>query len=96
MSTWLAHDMLEATFDFYHLDSGVVIAVGDLRCLVLPPIVLNDHVWFSLWEHGNTKVPGLAGLSAKSGYFRVTLVSSRDSVKCRRLRTLQICLFVSS
>ena len=31
----------------YHLDSGVVLAVEDLWYLVLPPNVLNDHVWFS-------------------------------------------------
>jgi hypothetical protein len=49
-----------------------------------------------VWEHGNIKVTGLAGLSAKSGYFRVTLVSSKDSMKCRRLRTLRICLFSTS
>jgi hypothetical protein len=30
-----------------------------------------------LWEHG------LAGFSAKSGYFRVTLVLSRDSMRYR-------------
>jgi len=34
-----------------------------------------------VWEHANTKSSGLAGFSAKSGYFQMTLVLSRDSVK---------------
>ena len=46
-----------------------------------------------MWEHANTKGSGLACLSAKSGYFRVTWVSSRDSVKCRKLEILHTCLF---
>jgi hypothetical protein len=29
------------------------------------------HSFMSMWEHANTKRSGLAGLSAKSGYFRV-------------------------
>ena len=31
----------------YHFDSGVILGVENLWCLVLPPIALNDPVWFS-------------------------------------------------
>jgi hypothetical protein len=41
----------------------------------------TTQIW--LWEPTNTKNSGLAGFCAKSGYFRVILVSSRDSVKYR-------------
>ena len=45
-----------------------------------------------LWEHANTKVSGLAFSSTKSGFVRMTLVSSRDSVKCGRSQTPRTCL----
>jgi hypothetical protein len=67
--------------------------------LVSTPVIVDGwlpeqptHGWWvrpssltgGLWEPTNTKSSGLAGFCAKSGYFRVTCVSSRDSVKCRR------------
>jgi hypothetical protein len=57
------------------------------------PLASMVPVRAAVWEHANTKSSGLAGFCAKSGDFRVTLVSSMDSVKYRRLRTCRICFF---
>jgi hypothetical protein len=46
-------------------------------------ILYADGQRVPLWEPTNTKSSGLADFCAKSRYFRVTLVSSRDSVKYR-------------
>ena len=46
-------------------------------------ILYADGQRVPLWEPTNTKNSGLADFCAKFGSFRMTLVSSRDSVKYR-------------
>jgi hypothetical protein len=75
--------MINTTMSSNYIPQMMIVRERSVRWNPFHLIVICNLVLVPLevWEPTNTKSSRLAGFNAKSGYFRVTLVSSRDSVK---------------